>query len=242
MPVDALAGAQPPSAVQQLSQMFPDLEHDILAAVLDSVGHDVERAVLTLVDAAADTQQADDERVVRQLQEQLDEDVARAVHASLQQELKAEAEQRRKEVAAKAVKTVGNASAGLRSLLQSAMRKGTNAGRSSLNPLVGSTTSTHEVRLLDAPLESSTYDMSPLAAEYTPPTVMPEVRPASPPDVSDDADGEDTSRTSTARYSSRMERAREANRQRRVTAPGDAAAGLEPLRAPAVGVPEGELI
>ena len=229
--------------IEQLRQIFPDVEADVLAQLLSYNDNSVERVVSAMLDVSAELPQEEvDADFARRIQDEQDEEMAKAIHASLQQELREEQERRKKqELPAKAARAMTAASASAKALLQ-------RVRSSSATPRQ---TSTHTARLLESPLE--TYDMNPVEVpagmpNYTPPvaTTPAEPRPndaVHPSSVTPTIDTGD-------RYSSRLDRARSANRMRSRTATGSPTADQAPLAplvsanlvAPAPAVPEGELI
>jgi len=204
--------------VDTMKQMFPDIESDVLAQLLACNNNNVEAAVSILLDNSS-TPQDNDEQVARSIQQEQDEEVARSVHRSLQDELRLQEDRRRQQQALPAVaaRAMTSASTSARALLQRVRAGSTNQQRRE--------TSTHAARLLDEPIESVAYDMSPLAADYAPPSIMTH---GEAPLATSDA-------TST-RYSARLDRARNANRERVVSrrqssSPEVAEATIAPLRA-----------
>lgn len=225
-----------------LKAMFPDIEAEVLSAVLAHHDGDIARAVSALLDFSAPPdeaslevdQQEQDAKMARCIQQELDAEVARAVQASLEQELQAEAERaRERQLPAVAAKTVSSATERAKAFLQR-VRPGASASQQS----------THAARLLDAPLDAATYDMSPLAATYAPPSITAAPTPTPTPPVAGGGSPLEPT-TNPSRYSSRMDRARSANRNRmRTSPPAEAHATLAPLQvsalsaATAPGTPE----
>lgn len=244
MPTSMLPRAAEPSPpavddskADALQAMFPDMERAILTDLLAFHGGDVDRVVDMMLDVGGDDADA---ALARSLQDEQDEQVAKALHNSLQDELKAEdAARRQQEPAAVAARTVSAASVRARKFLMQRVARGRQQ------------TSTHEARLLE-PLDISegegggavAYDMRPLAvSEYAPPALLTTVEGAPSPPAAD------VVVDSSARYNSRLDRARSANRVRAqsrlpMSTPesqrgGGDSSSVVPLQAP---VPEGQLI
>lgn len=241
MPLDTGLIRAPPTApdtaspeLEALRAMWPDVETEVLADLL-AFHKDVDKVVDMLLDADA----SDDVELARRLQTEQDAEVATALHASLQAELQAEAAseaeaKRQQELPQAAARVMNSASTRAKNFLLQRRRN---------RP---SETSTHEVRLLDAPLESgttpATYDMTPLQVPaYVPPAAPSE---ATHPPVTDATPPRTT--TEAALYNSRLDRARSANRVRQqsrlsLAAPESSAGSTGSPRA--IGhVPEGQLI
>lgn len=224
-------------ALDALMSMFPGVEREVLADVLAQLDSNLDQVIDYLLGAADD---APNDDLARRVQAEEDAEVAKAVHASLQAELKAEAE------AAKEARPSQVASRVMSSASLRAKRFLQQRARTSLP----SETSTHEARLLDAPLESSnaatSYDMTPLQVPaYVPPTT-PVSTPAPEPEAqsSTRTPNDAAPVADPALYNARLDRARSANRVRTQSrlsfVPPPASAGSGPL-APVV-VPEGQLI
>ena len=225
--------------IEQLRAIFPDVEADVLAQLLSYNDHSVERVVSTMLEVSAEQLQEEvDANVARRIQDEQDEEMAKAVHNSLQQELREEQERRKKqELPAKAARAMTAASASAKALLQR-VRPGSSTSRQ--------TTYTHSAPLLESPLE--TYDMNPVQVPagmtiYTPPLVSTPAEPR----LNDAVDTSFVMPTVDTgdRYSSRLDRARSANKMRSRTATGSPTADkapLAPLVALTPAVPEGELI
>ena len=78
--------------------MFPEIEADVLEAMLQFHHGDLEAAVSSILDVSHDSQPSQedlDESVARAIQQQLDEEVARSVHDELQRDLTEEERRRR---------------------------------------------------------------------------------------------------------------------------------------------------
>lgn len=240
--------------LEALIAMFPEVEAAVLSDLL-TFHKELNKVVDYLLDS-------DDDDVARRLQADEDAEVARAVHASLQAELKAEAEAKGAAslaaLASKRASPTVEASAASRVMSSASLRAKwfmQLRARSSRT----STSSTHEARLLDAPLESDAtpaYDMTPLQAPtYVPPPVAQPVPVAPAAQTVPAAQGAPRTNdpfpaADPALYNSRLDRARSANRVRTqsrlsqlVGTPPEAepSAGSSPLLAPGA-VPEGQLI
>merc|ERR1719460_2252658 len=85
--------ASPPSGVSQLAAIFPELDEDILLALLDATGGNVERAVTMLLeDDSTNAADAPDGAAPQRLPEDIAADAASAAVAqSLQAEMDREA-------------------------------------------------------------------------------------------------------------------------------------------------------
>merc|ERR1719399_2302536 len=240
--------------LEQLKQMFPEIEMDVLTVMLSFHNGNVEETVAAILDAgppeaSAATQEDLDAVVARGLQEEMDAEVARSVHAEMQAEDEARRAQDPTVRAAVAVEKAGTmAMKGAQSLLQRPIR-----------PLSARKSTTHAVRLLDAPADdsgaSAAFDFTPLqlpayTPNYAPPASQAPASQAQPaPDISDDdpfAQPEPaTEPSNVSRYSARLDRARSANQLRARTssyAGEQAASPPQPSTPPAAHVPEGELI
>jgi len=252
MPLPAAPLADP--KVAQLKVVFPDLDADILEAVLQHHAGNLEAAVAALIDVEAPGQEeapaADeevmrerDEQVARQLQMEIDDQVARAVAVELQQEvIEQERQQRQQEIGPRAVAAASTAAASTRKFFQMATQR----ARASLSK------KDHGVRLLDGSEASSDAFVTPLASPLTSPLAEAYVAPVLPatPLSSISAD-----LSPSQQYSSRVDRARLANRQSSraaslsVTPTSSTRLATEaavpqaiPTPPPAPLVPEGELI
>lgn len=231
--------------VEQLKAMFPEIDRDVLEAFLASHQGDVERAVAAILDVPADaptTQQDLDEVVARALQQEMDAEVARGV----QQQMNAEEEARRaQDPTVRAAAAVEKAGTMAKSLLQRAVRPLSARSRGT----------THSVRLLDAPMDSSgvspSFDFTPISLPaYAPPPAQAQPLPDALPDISDAVpisaftpDVAPAGADPSARYSARLDRARSANQLRArqaSSAGGESPAAPSPPAAP--HVPEGQLI
>merc|ERR1740138_180717 len=99
MPTDPVPTTNAPSdnKVTTLHELFPDIEEDVLGAMLAHHDNSIEATVATLLDICAAEESHDgglprigDTDFARSAQAEHDEAMARAVHAELQAELKAE--------------------------------------------------------------------------------------------------------------------------------------------------------
>jgi len=174
-------------SLQLLHTIFPDLAEDVLSDILAMHNDDVEAATIALID---DSVTKYDAETARALQLEQDEDMAKAVQASITRELQAEAEARRqREFPAVASRAMSNTA---HMLLQRVTRKRAKGEN-------------HSVPLLETPTDS--LDTTPLdvPVNYSPPTMLPR---AEQPSCNEDSQDPST------RYSSRLDRARTANRQR----------------------------
>lgn len=238
--------------VDQLKAMFPDIEADVLEAFLASNQGDVERTCMAILDVPteeAPAQQDLDASMARALQQEIDAEVARSVAAELTQELNAEEAARRAQepgarAAAAVDRAVGQAGTQMKALFQRAVRPLSARGRAA--------GSTHAVRLLDSPADSSAVesDFAPLQLPaFAPPPMQAQPAADAVPDISDAGVAPLTMPApagvpSAARYNSRLDRARSANQLRaRQASSGVGDGAPSPPAAPAAPyVPEGELI
>lgn len=206
-----------------LKAIFAEVELDVLADLLAFHGNDVDKVVDMLLESSPAAADDNDAEVARRFQQEQDEAVAKAVHASLQAEMKAEDEaKRQREPAVVAARTVGAASMRAKKfLMQRASRK--------------STAASHEALLLEAPLEAPAYDMTPLQAPAAPAYTPPPVTTPSAASVATN-DVTPAAAPAAALYSARMDRARSANRVR--------AQSRLSLAQPesSIALPEGELV
>lgn len=191
----------------QLRSMFPDVDLAIITDILVNHQGNMEAAVLSLLEMS-DTEAVTEERdrdVARTLQLEQDEVMAKALAATLQEELNAEAAAQTQEKQARR-STMGLSAA--QKFLKRVRERPTSTRADS-----------HAMPLLDEPLDgpSNVYDMTPLdAQQYTPPSatdtaVLDVVTTEAP--ISDD-NGQRMTSTRPSQYSSRLDRARSANRQR----------------------------
>lgn len=214
-----------PSETEQLDAlvaMFPDIEADVLSAVLAFHNGDIEQTVASLLDAS-DGAMATDAEIAHATQLEIDEQAARALQQDLQAEVAAADAARAQQPAARAVAAVdasiSKAAGGTRKLLQ-LIRSGRAPVRNR-----------HKVRLLDDDGDQDgDFDSIAEAAQlsYTPPEILP------PPPAAEEPDD---------RYASRVQRARAANQargQRSTTTSPTASPPLTPIATPTV--PVGELI
>lgn len=225
--------AQNDPNVEMLKSMFPDVERDVLLQMLSYHSGNVERVINTILDTTADVPAEEaDAQVARNLQSEQDEEMAKAIAASMQAE---DERRKQKELPAVAARAVSDTAARAKAFLAKVTPK-----------RAGGSTSTHGVRLLDSPLEVGSmplaYDLRPIEV----PTYAPPPTPAyTAPEVNDAHDVSDAPEPPPAeqsnRYSSRMDRARSANRQRLSSSstPPTAQATLAPLQA---SVPVGALV
>lgn len=212
---------------------------DTLSLVLGHHSGDVQAAVAALLDSSAvapDDGASADADMARRIQLDQDEEMAKAVQASLEEEARV-AEERRKQAdpIVQASKAVNSGVAQAKAFMQRVA-----LGRKPPAEV-------HGARLLDAPLEISSDDFRPIA-NYAPPTVadLMNAAPQPPPppvvnpamvDVSDDAPplmappAPQADAMTTNRYSSRVDRARSANRARVSSPPAPMMATLVPLDA-----------
>jgi len=252
---------QDQTAAATLREMFPDIESDVLTAVLEFHSGDVEATVAMLLSEVANANDtaAEDFEVARQAQDELDAQHARSLHQALQEELKAEAAN---EPAARVAAAVAGSAKRAGALLQRALAR----------PLSARKSSAHSTRLLDAtadpsdalaamgPIESPLSlgaGTPPLGPLYVPPTPMAQPPPPAEAPASEAAStspGTSTSPPGTTSsssdlYSSRVGRARAANSSRSrssidvssaVAATAQASVATPPTAA--VEVPVGELI
>lgn len=229
--------------VEMLKAMFPDVEADVLMQMLSYHNGDVERVINTMLDTTADvTQEEDaDAEIARQIQASQDEEMAKAIAASFDAE---DDRRRRNDPTVRAANATASAASATVKVVTDASKaflaKVTPAGRRAAG-LSTTTSTSHGVRLLDSPLVAGNlpYDMSPLSVPtYAPPATPVYVAPPPTdpiPDVSDEP-GPPAPTEPNNRYSSRMDRARAANRQRLSSSPP-----APPAQASVV-VPVGELI
>jgi len=220
--------------VDQLRAMFPDIDQALLVDVLASHRGDVEASVMSLLELSSNTEttnaaEQQDADFARALQFEQDEEVAKALAATLQNEMRAAAEQEKK---AQQEKKAGAGEGRHRATMSGAAQKFLQGlqGR-----VTSSRASSHAAPLLDEPLDrplESAYDMTPLAVQpYTPPSTAAAETAAPRPSTSDD--GHHSVDTS-ARYSSRLDRARKGNRQRtqsRLSQPSPEQPSNAPLQA-----------
>lgn len=250
------AHAPPPpldSNVELLKGMFPEVDADTLSVVLGHHSGDVQRAIDALLDstAAVPDEANVDADMARNIQLEQDEEMAKAVQASLEEEARAEEERRKAQdpivQASKAAALAADKTKAFGATLMQKMRQA--QGRKPPSEL-------HGARLIEAPLEVNSDAFRPIA-NYAPPTVAdmmmpmaaPPTNPAMAVDVSDGPAPPTapparplmapappllqhgaTSNTAN-RYSSRVDRARNANQQKRVSisTPHGGAAAPEPL-------------
>lgn len=225
-----------------LKAMFPDIEADVLSQMLSFSGGEVERAIETLLETSAapgtsesltaQAQAEADERLARQVQMELDGAVAQAVQEELSAEMRAEEERRRQNELS--TRAMNSASAASKRLIESAK-----AARSSfMRPLSARTKKDHGTRLLDGgegtsdsePL-SSVSPLSPLylppppqyqpnitpvdtssTRDYSAPLSLPPAPPVVTPLDSSSLRPLPTAQSSEEKYTSRVDRARAANR------------------------------
>lgn len=238
--------------VELLKGMFPEVDVDTLSVVLGHHSGDVQRAIDALLDSTAALPDASnvDADMARNIQLEQDEEMAKAVQASLEEEARAEEERRKAQdplvQASKAAAIAADKTKAFGASLMQKMRQA--QGRKPPSEL-------HGARLLEAPLEVSSDAFRPIA-NYAPPTVAdmmmpmaaPPANPAMAVDVSDAPAPpppaappaqplmapappllQHGAPANTAnRYSSRVDRARNANQQKRVSI-STAAAAPEPL-------------
>jgi len=236
MPLAAPAPTSASPELEALRAMWPDLGLDVLAELL-SYHKDVDK----VLDMLLDVDTSGDADFARTFQAEQDAAVAKSVHDSLQAELAAEAEaKRQQEMPQVAARAVSNASLRAKAFFMQRRRAGSSGS------------STHEARLLDAPIEigdssAAAYDMAPLQVPtYVPPPVASEA--PRPPPAADAAAVAPAGAPPPALYNSRLDRARNANanrvrQQSRLSLGQEEAsvgASINPL-AP-VAVPEGQLI
>ena len=239
----AFAPPAPPMSaeLEQLKSIFPEIEQEVLAALLSGCEGRIETVVATLLDTtAADTTQEVDARIAVEAQQEIDEQLARVIQQELQKEMHDERKQ--SELGPRAAAAAAATAAALKKRLQGLSL--------SALPLTDKKKKERSTRLLDADSASEVheniaplYSVSPLQEAYTPPVVAaPAVTPLA---------------ASTDRYESRMSRAREANMRRNSQA-RSSTREASPVAVPAymdtaahdsmaavavaVAVPEGELI
>jgi hypothetical protein len=253
------------SNVTQLTALFPDIERDILEMMLEHHGS-VERVVSALLDENDDDALVDastDDAVARNLQENIDEELARA----LQQELNREGASdppasptvgAAGQTAAAAAEKVVAGTKRLASTLQERIRRMSTKSRGA-----------HAQRLLDDAAQSPDYNepFQPLQPLYTPPTPHSSPLTTPPPTSSTRIGGDpaapddptapsaEGSAPTPSKYTSRVERARLANRTKAMSTAQPMPSSLMPIvaaNAPSpiippvtqgpVEVPVGELI
>merc|ERR1711988_854865 len=217
--------------IKQLTAMFPSIDEDVLSQILAAHNNDAEAAALALIDFEVTESDADAD-IARKLQLEQDEEFAKNVHESLQREMEADAKKQQELPAV--------ASRALSSAAQKFLHRVSKPKQQA--------TSTHAAPLLDTPLKTpleGSYDMRPLAAscDYAPPSMTVAQPKERRPNDSNSARSSASSADSSARYSSRMDRARAANRQRtRLSQTHESIAPLQ-MAMPTVATPaEGELI
>jgi len=256
------------SSIDQLAGMFPDIERDVLHAMLEHHGA-VERVVDALLETASaaaefapsevgpmrvDTELADAE-LARSLQEGIDQEMARA----LQQELN-QAAAPTSPPTTTAAERVAAVASGTKRLFQPLLQRAVKAAQAK-----GRGGGSHAVRLLDdepasdsidAPLASPLFSPpSPLvSAQYAAPTPPPVMTPTPPPTMTPIMAPTSSTRPNTAaeatvtpspptasKYNSRVERARQANK--RLSGERPLPATLAPLVAsPAVTPPSSAVL
>lgn len=217
LPTPKLSSAEVDPQLEILQAMFPDVDTEVLATVLDSYGGNAEQAVTALVDITSG--ESGDAEFAAQLQLEIDQEVAQALEAEEAASLTAMAG--RAEVRSRA-----RATQVARFRQQQQQQQGSTEGtKKRLLQLVRGRTiiGNARARLLDdhdGQVTSSTSPMaSPLIAEYMPP-LIPAAAPA------EAAEPPTTDAANADRYASRVQRARFANQAR---ARSPTAADLEPL-------------
>jgi len=176
------SSGQRQTTTTNLREMFPDIESDVLTAVLEFHNGDVEATVAMLLSEATSASDAADFEVARQAQNEIDEQHARSLHQALQEELKAEAAN---EPGARVAAAVAGSAKRASALLQRALAR----------PLSARKSSSHSTRLLDATAEPSDAlaPMGPIESPlslgplYVPPTPMAPPPPSAPTEASETA-------------------------------------------------------
>jgi len=238
------------SKAEQLKAVFPDVELDVLTQLLAFHDNDMEAVIDLLLDVGIVSNGPDggvgvdgisDAEMARHMQQETDEQIARALDESIQHELAAQVARAAGEVKATqptpaATRTVSNASLRARKFLMQRMRP-------SRSQIASTTT-----RLLDpadtpsaAGAGEGSYDLTPLQdSSYTPPAMATDASTSS--DEGSARVAPQLSTTAAALYNSRLDRARSSNRVRRADS-GRLAQQPSAQLAPLQGlVPEGELI
>lgn len=215
--------------VDQLAALFPDIERDLLDALLQHHGS-IERVVDELLEvtptdpAGAATDEAHyttDEAMARTVQEGLDAEVA----AALQQELDRERQAQAPRASPAQADPVGVAAAAAAERVKAGTKRGLLVLQRSVKALAERNRGAHGQRLLDESTSSDLHEplqISPLAPLYSPPMptapqisvpTPPPVAPTPPPNTSSTrADGDAPPSPPATKYVSRVERARMANR------------------------------
>ncbi|KAL1521680.1 hypothetical protein AB1Y20_021335 [Prymnesium parvum] len=243
LPSNAAAPTPPPSsaptdtALDAMVAMFPDMEKDVLEAVLIHHDSNIELAVLSLLDMAGENpgrdtlhaQEEFDAQVALRAQEEIDEQIAQALSAALHEE-----EQRRMAAepstrASATATSIATSAKNIMSRVLSARRRNQRDGIAT--------------RLLESEndlADSSTPGMEPLEPIYSPPQIqppMPPLPPASTPAVfsspaprvtspSEEANG---TPPSEEKYNSRVGRARAANNAARTSGRLSLSSGPAPV-------------
>lgn len=221
--------------VTQLTALFPDIERDVLATMLKHHGS-IERLVAVLLDDVNFEGFTEDAAAALSLQAGLDEELAIAIQQELNQ---ARASQPTNSAGESAIagQTVGaTVASGTKRLLQPLQER--------LRRLSIKSRGSHGQRLLDDSTPAPNYDESlePLQPLYSPPApqiltptalpTMPATATISSTRIDGDASGAaSVESSSTKQYTSRVERARVANRAKSLSVAQPLPSSLAPITA-----------
>lgn len=244
----------PPRTGTELHHMFPDIDQDVLSQMLSANGGDIEatvcallgeplgrEAAIPLIDVLDSSEMSPD---YRRLQMEQDAEYARNVHEKLQRELRADSIEAEKAKAEKMAHT-SLASRAMNSATHTFMKRVTRPNKASAAspPLLEAHLAENHESTTDA-----AYDMCPLDAPstYAPPSAMATDSPTaglttSHPSTTNEDSVSASSVYTSGRYSSRLDRARSANRQRTHVRLAQAVPATATIPE-AVDVPEGQLI
>lgn len=223
------------SNATQLTALFPDIERDILETMLAHFG-----SIELLVAALLDDANFEDDAIARNLQEGLDEEMARTMQQELNQEGAGQSTASAGQAGVAGQTASATMAAGTKRLLQPFQER--------LRRLSTKSRGSQGQRLLDDTMSSPEYNepLQPLQPLYSPPAPqilapapLPQMPSPAPPAMATtsstrtggDASGASAESSSTNKYTSRVERARLANRAKSLSVAQPLPSSVAPITA-----------